>query len=275
MRRFTRKVSVEEPDASAADVLAAGSGLSKTKVKDAMVKGAAWIRKKGKTRRIRKATASVSAGDILELHYDEAILAAIPPEPRLIADEGGYSVWFKPAGLMAQGTMYGDHCSLMRQAELFFANKRKVHLVHRLDREAAGIMLLAHTREAAAGLSLLFRDNLIVKGYRAEVLGEVGAVGHKGVIDMPLDGKEARTVFTVLSYEPPKDVSLVDVMIETGRLHQIRRHFDMIGHPVMGDPRYGTGNKNREGLQLVAYRLSFRCPLRGRQVGYKAPGILD
>jgi len=56
------------------------------------------------------------------------------------------------------------------------------------------------------------------------------------------------------------------VQIRTGRLHQIRRHFDLIGHPVMGDPRYGTGNKNKEGLQLEADQLRFICPFAKREV---------
>lgn len=259
---------MESRSAQAADFLAAGSGLSKTKVKDAMVKGAAWIRKKGKMLRIRKATSTVRAGDLMELHYDEAILAAVPPESRLIADEGDYSVWLKPSGLMAQGTMFGDHCSLLRKAELAFGNRRKVYLVHRLDREVSGLMLVAHTADAAAGLSRLFRENLIVKKYRAEVRGDAGPVGVGSVIDRPLEGKKAQTTFTVLSYDPGKNISVVEVAIESGRLHQIRRHFDMIGHPVMGDPKYGQGNKNREGLRLTACHLAFRCPIRRRQVEY-------
>lgn len=55
--------------------------------------------------------------------------------------------------------------------------------------------------------------------------------------------------------------SLIDVELITGRMHQIRRHLEMIGYPVMGDPKYGRGNKNRSGLQLVATRLQFECPL--------------
>jgi tRNA pseudouridine32 synthase/23S rRNA pseudouridine746 synthase len=271
MKRFTKRLKVEAASAEAADVLAAGSGLSKTKVKDAMVKGAAWIKKKGRLQRIRKSKAAVKAGDLLELHYDEAVLAVAPPEPGLIADEGGYSVWLKPSGLMAQGTMFGDHCSILRQTELFFGNKRKVYPVHRLDREVAGITLVAHTADAAAGLSQLFRENLVTKKYRAEVLGEIGPAGMQKIIDLPLDGKKAKTTFAVLSYDPAKNVSVVEVAIETGRLHQIRRHFDMLGHPVMGDPKYGHGNKNREGLRLTAYYISFRCPFRKRQVEYKVP----
>lgn len=209
----------------------------------------------------------------MELHYDEAILAAVPPASSLIADEGDYSVWLKPSGLMAQGTMFGDHCSILRQAELFFGNRRKVYLVHRLDREVSGLMLVAHTADAASGLSRLFRENLITKKYRAVLRGDAGPVGTEKIIDLPLDGKKAKTAFTVLSNDKEKNTSIVDVSIESGRLHQIRRHFDMIGHPVMGDPKYGRGNKNREGLRLTAYYLSFRCPIRKRQVEYTAPEI--
>lgn len=54
------------------------------------------------------------------------------------------------------------------------------------------------------------------------------------------------------------NTSLLEVSIETGRLHQIRRHLAAIGHPVMGDPRYGEGNKNADGLKLVASRISFQ-----------------
>jgi len=267
MKRFALRMKVDAA-AHAADILASATGLSKMKVKEAILKGAVWIRRGGRLRRIRKAALQVRTGDVLELHYDEGILAAAPPEARLMADEGGYSVWHKPAGLMAQGTMYGDHCSLMRQVELFFNNRREVYLVHRLDREVEGVMLVAHTREAAAGLSRLFRENLVLKKYRAEVLGNIGPAGSERVIDLPLDGKKAKTVFTVLSYDRERNISLADVAIESGRLHQIRRHFDMIGHPVMGDPKYGKGNKNREGLRLTACHLAFRCPLRGRLVEY-------
>ncbi len=61
-------------------------------------------------------------------------------------------------------------------------------------------------------------------------------------------------------YDARKNTSAVDVVIQTGRRHQIRRHFDGIGHPVMGDPAYGSGNKNSEGLRLAAISLTFRCP---------------
>ncbi len=255
--------------ATASDFLASKSGLSKSKVKDAMNKGAVWLKKKkGGMQRLRKATSVLGKGDHIELHYDEKILSVKPPSAYCISDRGAYSVWYKPSGMIAQGTIYGDHCSLIRHVELFFRPQRYVFLVHRLDREASGIMLIAHTRKAAAGLSELFQKNMITKRYRADVLGSIGEKGCKGTLEFTLDGKAATTKYKVISVDPERDTSAVDVFIRTGRLHQIRRHFDMIGHPVMGDPKYGKGNKNTEGLKLTAVSLRFRCPVTGREVDF-------
>ncbi len=154
---------------------------------------------------------------------------------------------------------------------MFFQSAREVFLVHRLDREASGLMLVAHSRVAAARLSALFQKNLIVKGYHAEVLGNAGETGRHGHIAFPLDGKPSLTEFKVGSYDPEKNTSIVHVRIRTGRLHQIRRHFDMIGFPVLGDPRYGKGDKNREGMQLRAVSLRFLCPFENREVEVTLP----
>ncbi|MFZ5998041.1 MAG: RluA family pseudouridine synthase [Nitrospirota bacterium] len=262
------------PSATISDFLAAETGLSKSKVKDAMNKGTVWIRKgKGGLKRVRKATALLSAGDHIEFYYDKHLLSLKPPEAKCLSDQGHYSVWYKPAGLMTQGTMYGDHCSLMRQAELFFKSQRPVFLVHRLDREASGIMLLVHSKDAAAKLSELFRDNRIVKRYRIEVLGNPAEKGKTGTIDLPLDGKSALTEYEVERYDPERNISIVNVTIKTGRLHQIRRHFDMIGFPVMGDPKYGRGNKNIEGMRLTAVSLKFVCPYKKKEVEFTAPDL--
>ena len=73
-------------------------------------------------------TKTVGPGDILSIYYDKALLSKSPPLSELISDQGGYSVWVKPAGLMSQGTKYSDHCSLLRQTELFYKSKRRVIL---------------------------------------------------------------------------------------------------------------------------------------------------
>lgn len=226
-----------------------------------MNKGAVWLKKtRGKQNRIRRATAALKTGDNLSLYYDEKLLALKPPSAECISDQQRYSVWFKPAGLMTQGTRYGDHCSLLRTAELFFETNRNVFLIHRLDREAAGIALVAHDKGAAGKLSRLFQNRSIVKHYRAQVLGNLARRKPEDKIQIPLDHKPAITEYKAVSYDAPSNTTLVDVIIATGRKHQIRRHFEMIGFPVMGDPRYGEGNKNTVGMKLTAKGLEFGCP---------------
>jgi len=261
MQKFTLTKAVGKDDpGTGCDFLASHTGLSKSRIKDAMSKGAVWIKKKkGKQHRIRRAAAAVRAGDILSINYDARLLALAPPRPDCISDQKRYSVWHKPAGLMTQGTRFGDHCSLLRQAELFFKSRREVFPVHRLDREAAG------------KLSGLFVSQQITKRYRAQVLGNLANKGPRGKIDQSLEDKSAVTEYAVTGYDPTANVSCVDVIIHTGRKHQIRRHFEAIGFPVIGDPRYGTGNKNKSGLKLVAISLEFDCPFEGKNLVFESP----
>ena len=251
---------VDATDASDASVfLVARSGLSKSKVKDAMNKGAVWFGKAtGTMKRLRRATAQLRVGDRIELHYNEELLARAVPGCVLVSDEKHYSVWDKASGVLAQGTFEGDHCSLLRQVELHYKATRPVFLVHRLDREATGLMIVAHSQNAAARLSAMFQNNQVDKRYRVTVRGQLAQ--SRGLIDLPLDGKDARTEYDVETYDTERDESVVNVTITTGRLHQIRRHFAAVDHAVIGDPKYGTGNKNQQGMQLRAVQLSFRCP---------------
>jgi tRNA pseudouridine32 synthase/23S rRNA pseudouridine746 synthase len=256
----------------ASDLIAAETGLSKTKVKQAMIKGAVWLRKvRGKRLRLRRATAALAAGDTLEMFYDESILARIPPAAELLTDKKFYSVWFKPAQMMTQGSNYGDHCSLLRVVERNFPRYRPVYPVHRLDREVPGVVVVAHSRNTARQLSILFQNRQIIKRYRAEVLGDPNGKQSVGRIDFPLDGKSALTEFTVTAHSPTDGTSTVDIRLITGRRHQLWRHFEMIGHPIMGDPLYGKGNKNPDGLKLTAISLEFRCPVTGERVIFANP----
>jgi len=263
---FTMRITIAPGDeGTACDLLATRSGLAKSRVKDAMCKGAVWLTgKRGGRKRLRKATFQPVSGDILELHYDARLLSVKPPVAQCLHDAGQYSIWLKPAGLLAQGTVYGDHCSLVRQVEVHYRLKRPVLPVHRLDREATGLMILAHGKAAAAKLSGLLQDNAIDKQYRVTVVGRLSE--ESGVIELPLDNKTALTRYTITAYDQTTDTSVAEVTLKTGRLHQIRRHFAMIGHPVLGDPKYGVGNKNTTGMELVAHRLSFRCPLTRKEV---------
>lgn len=259
---------VECPVQSAIDYLATESGLSKKRLKDAMTRGAVWLIRGSHERRLRRATSALRVGDRIKLCYDPALLALRPPRLHCLEDRMGYSLWYKTAGVMSQGTRFGDHMALPRIAEIAFGHKREVFTVHRLDRETRGLMLLAHNRKMAAQLSRMFQEGEIEKGYQAVVLGEAPL---SGTIDQPLDGKAAVTRFERLEYDDSRGTSLLEIRIEHGRLHQIRRHLDSIGHPVMGDPRYGHGNKNREGLLLVAHSLKFICPIRHQPVDWTLP----
>ncbi len=272
-QRFSHRHRVVAGDPpGAADVLAKATGLSKGAVKDAMRKGAVHVGRSGRSpNRLRRETATVRPGDVLEIHYDADLLALSPPRAALVRDAVRWSAWKKPAGLLSQGTEFGDHASLLRQVEK--ALDRPVFPVHRLDREVEGLVLVAHDGAAAAALSALLREAKVVKRYRAEVIGNVEARrGKEGTIELPVDEKPARTSFRVVSYDPAADTTTLDVTIETGRHHQIRRHLDAVGHPVVGDPRYGAGNKNREGMRLSAVYLAFREPFTGEEVELALPG---
>jgi tRNA pseudouridine32 synthase/23S rRNA pseudouridine746 synthase len=267
---FKKTVNIGE-SRQACDFLAHYTGLPKVRIKDAMNKGAAWICRKGRGReRLRRATSVLKQGDIVELFYDQAILSMDLPPACCLMDLRHYSIWDKPAGLLTQGTDYGDHCSLLRQVELSFSPRRGVYPVHRLDREAQGLVLIAHTSQAAGKLSKLFQIRAIFKRYHTEVLGLMEP--SQGTIDTPLDKKPALTRYSVLSLDPDMNISTLLVEIETGRLHQIRRHLASIGHPVMGDPRYGKGNKDGKPMRLIACALEFQCPFTGKEIACRIGG---
>lgn len=266
---FKRRVEAADP-MPLIDFLHRHSGVSRQQLKDAASKGAVLLRREGAARRVRRAKTELRIGDLVELHYDRAILALAPPPARCVADKQRYSVWFKPAGMLAQGNAFGDHCALLRHAEITWPAPRKVWLIHRLDREASGLMVVAHTQPAAAQLSRQFQHNQVRKLYRVQVHGDIGAaMGALGRIDTPLDGKSALTEFSVESWDAALGRTTLAVEIHSGRLHQIRRHLAAVGFPVIGDPRYGRHNKDAGGLRLAAVGLSFDCPVSRKLVEFK------
>lgn len=226
-------------------------------LKECMVQGACWVRKGNSKalKRVRRAKAEIRKGDYVELHYDPMLFerqkAGLEATPVLIKKERDWSAWYKPAGVLTQGTKFGDSLSLLRFCEKELG--AEPHLIHRLDRETDGVMVVAHNPKSAKLLSTKWRGTLVEKVYQAWVLGEI--FEKEGKLDFPIDGKKAITYFKVLEKE--KDRTLVELKLGTGRTHQIRKHLDEMGHPVMGDPQYGRGNKDQRGLQLQATCLVF------------------
>ncbi len=269
------RVLTAEKALPAIDLLCQGvPELSKGRLKDAMTKGAVLLNSKPQ-KRLRRAQSPLQPGQQLQLHYDDDLLTRQCDAAQLISDQQHYSVWFKPAGMLTQGNEWGDHLALLRVAEQHFAAKRPVFLLHRLDREASGLVLIAHSKAAAAAFSKLISERRISKDYLIRVKGQLNAeLLAAAELNSVLDGKECQTRFSLRHYDALLNQSWLDIGLISGRKHQIRRHFALAGHPVMGDPQYGQGNKDTAGLALQAVRLSFHCPFRRQQQQFELPPAL-
>jgi 23S rRNA pseudouridine1911/1915/1917 synthase len=160
-------------------------------------------------------------------------------------------------------------------------NPARPGIVHRLDKDTSGLILIAKTREALANLSAQFKSRGVKKAYVALLKGKL--MPHNGIIDAPIgrdrahrqkmgvtdSGRPARTAYTVLKYYD--GYTLVEARPETGRTHQIRVHFASVGHPVVGDATYGARSELVGRQFLHAQRLSFKLPSTGKPVEFTAP----
>ena len=156
-------------------------------------------------------------------------------------------------------------------------------IVHRLDRDTSGLLVVARTEEAHKLLQDSLRKRLIEREYQALVEGLPPA--RTGTIEAPIGrhprirtrmavdgigGREARTHFTL--ERSLSGVSLLVLRLDTGRTHQIRVHMQAIGHPVCGDPEYGTpGMLGLRRQFLHAARLAFPHPISGEPVEVRSP----
>ncbi|NVK22269.1 MAG: RluA family pseudouridine synthase [Kangiellaceae bacterium] len=252
------------------ELLASHTDLSKQKLKDAMNKGAVWLSSSASAKNakvIRRKKAKLQAGNQLSLHYNKSVLEQEVTEPKLVDDQADYSVWYKPYGLWSQGSKWGDHCSIGRLVEQYFDFGRQSYIVHRLDRAANGLMLIAHNKKAAHKLAEMFAKRKVQKVYHATVMGKLI---DKQTINLDIDGKTAISHLAPLEYLNELDQSRVEVIIETGRKHQIRKHLAAIGHSIVGDRLYGGADDSCPDLQLTAKQLGFICPVSGEQRAYQA-----
>ncbi len=266
--KFEKHLDIRTNDLTAIDVLAENTTLSRQKIKQAMQKGAVWLTCGKKTRRIRRATRQLNQGQTLHLYYNPVILAENPQVPEMVADEGDFSVWIKPAGMLTQGTKFGDHCTIYRWAELHVKPQRPAFLVHRLDKATSGLMILAHSKQAAAKLSAHFYARNMSKFYKALVHGKPGG-SVPITLDSPVDGKQALTHILDIKTHADTSLCLLDLQIMTGRKHQIRQQLATAGHAVVGDRLYGTGLQDNRDLCLVAYKLMFKSPFDQQQKTYQ------
>ena len=195
----------------------------------------------------------------------------------------------KPSGLAVHESEYTGPLD-----DTAIAHARKsfgdVFAVHRLDAATSGVLLFARSKLAASKLASQFESQSVGKKYLAVVRGWAP---QEGIIDQALPdangvSKPARTTFRCLGRcalpvpmgrYPQARYSLIEAIPETGRMHQIRRHFKFLSHPLVGDVRYGKGEHNRlfrekfglNRLLLHAWRISFAHPKSGERVELTAP----
>jgi 23S rRNA pseudouridine955/2504/2580 synthase len=197
-----------------------------------------------------------------------ALLSTDRPSLDILYEDDAIVIVNKPSGLAMHRTAEQE-ANLVEQGSAFMVWRGtpcKLYPVNRLDRGTSGAVILAKSSSAAGMFGRQVKETGLDKLYLALVLGRPD---EEGVIDAPLDGKECRTRYRILV--AGGGCSLLEVVPLSGRMHQIRRHLEMIGHPILGDRRYG----GRELAELAGFALhSFRTGLTmpdGRQLVVCAP----
>ncbi|OKY27431.1 RluA family pseudouridine synthase [Thalassotalea sp. PP2-459] len=264
MIKFELHLPVKSQDDSVIELLAnacrAHALLSNGQLKMAITKGALWLERGKNIDRLRKVKKSLIPDDVLHFYYDEYVLSQACLAAHIIEDFIEYSVIYKPSGMPCNGSKWADHCTITRWAETQLTPQRPAFLVHRLDKAASGLLLIAHSKKAAKALSHLFEQRKITKKYQILVHGLV----EENIIHTttPINNKAASTFFSYADKSIKAMISLLNVEIETGRKHQIRLHAANLGYPVVGDRLHGNANNDTQvNLQLTAVHLSFICPL--------------
>ncbi|PVV83538.1 RluA family pseudouridine synthase [Dehalogenimonas alkenigignens] len=223
----------------------------------------------------------VKTGDCIEVTIPPPPPSDIIPEAiplRIIYEDNDLAVIIKPAGLTTHpapghpgGTLLNAIVSLY--PELSEAEGDRPGIVHRLDKDTSGLMVIARSRRAQAALSDQFKRREVTKVYLVLVKGRVEPTA--GIIDAAIgrhpgtrnkmavteSGREARSQYLVAKYF--RHYTLLEVRIFTGRTHQIRVHFSAIGYPVVGDETYGVRSEIFPRQFVHAHRLKFKQPSTG------------
>ncbi len=241
-----------------------------------------------------KASLKVKAGQLVECEDYEAPKSELTPEDiplNIVYEDDCLLVIDKPAGLVVHPGN-GNESGTLVNALLFHQKKLapgsdplRPGIVHRIDKDTSGLLVVAKTEEALLFLQDQLKDHTmhreylaLVSGIVAENAGEINAPiardrAHPLKMAVDKEGKEAKTYFEVRRRFKKEGITLLDCRLKTGRTHQIRVHMDYIGHPVIGDPLYGKGNRKLydKGQLLHAYRLSFIHPKTKKEMVFEAP----
>jgi 23S rRNA pseudouridine1911/1915/1917 synthase len=207
--------------------------------------------------------------DVPVIHEDEWLLVVNKPAGMAVHPSRGHASGTLVQALSGHGVAGGEDF--------------RPGVVHRLDKDTSGLLIVAKSAEAHRRLVAMMRRRAVDRRYLALVHGSF--TGDSGTIEAPvgrdpvrrtsmtvggLAAREATTHFTVL--ERLGALTLVEARLETGRTHQIRVHFAAIGHPVAGDPLYGRRDPLGLGRQFLhSHRLAFLHPFSGEDLQFNAP----
>jgi 23S rRNA pseudouridine1911/1915/1917 synthase len=217
--------------------------------------------------------------DVPVLHVDDAVIVVDKPAGLVVHPGAGHRDGTLVGGLLARFPELAD-----------VGDPARPGLVHRLDRGTSGLLLVARTPEAHADLVAQLAARTVERRYVALVLGVPEP--RAGVVDAPIGrsprdptrmavsatGRPARTHYRVeAAYERPVPAARLRCRLETGRTHQVRVHLSAIGHPVVGDARYGGDRPTLPAPRpcLHAARLGFRHPATGEPVAFESPVPAD
>jgi 23S rRNA pseudouridine1911/1915/1917 synthase len=195
---------------------------------------------------------------------------------------------FKPAGLLVQGDSTGD-LTMLEMARKYITTKYNkpgrvyIGLIHRLDRPVAGVVLFARTSKAAARLCDQIRERMINKTYWAvihgkllpsegEISGYIIRHGRKSFLSSPDKTNAQIASLSYRTLESLSKFSLVEIKLKTGRHHQIRVQMAGMGHPVLGDRKYGSPYRLPERMiALLAKRLVVIHPTKAEEILIESP----
>lgn len=202
----------------------------------------------------------------------ETLVPTSGEAPAILYQDDDVLIIQKPAGLIVHPTRGSDEPSVVGTLRHLIddVDPLRPGVVHRLDRDTSGVMILARTQSAKKFLQAAFRARRVKKIYWALVLGDIGigvkrlsfglvpASGRAGVMRVDPFGKPAETIITRLDFGG--QVSLVQAQPVTGRTHQIRIHLSALGFPILGDRVYGRAGELASRQMLHARQLSLVLP---------------
>lgn len=193
----------------------------------------------------------------LNVVYEDAIMAVVEKPPGLTVNGYRLQTFENALPYNLEPTVAGDALNWPRPA-------------HRLDARTQGLVLVAKTSTALVGLNRSFQERRVWKHYKAILRGRLEG---EGIVDEPLQGREAVTRYAVVEHTrslKAEWTTTVDLWPKTGRTHQLRIHMAHLGHPVLGDGRYGDGFRG-SGLFLQAAAIRFDHPLNGAAMHISIP----